>query len=161
MPKRESFRAPCGTPRHHLCLCPSMSPALANHLAIRDHLRANPSAARAYGDLKKRLALEFAHDIDGYVEARTSFLASILREIGFPDDELRRSHESTVARSRAEARGLAIGLACTGHARWARPHPSPVWPHPSALAQYRSRVGCCGPYVVLLTIHKHLLMNYP
>ena len=76
-------------PLHHLYLCPSTRPALANHLAIRDHLRANPSAARAYGDPKKRLALEYAHDSEGYVEAKTSFLIGILQEVGFSENELR------------------------------------------------------------------------
>jgi GrpB-like predicted nucleotidyltransferase (UPF0157 family) len=57
-------------------------------LAIRDHLRANPSVAQAYGALKKRLALQFAHDIDGYVEAKTGFLIGILREAGFSESEL-------------------------------------------------------------------------
>jgi len=88
VPNREAFRSPSGAARHHLYLCPSTSLALANHVAIRDHLRANPSVARAYGDLKKRLALEFAHDIDGYVEAKTSFLVGILRQIGFSENDL-------------------------------------------------------------------------
>jgi GrpB-like predicted nucleotidyltransferase (UPF0157 family) len=86
VPQREAFRQPPGSADHHLYLCPSTSPALANHLAIRDHLRANPSDARAYGELKKRLAVDFAHDIDGYVEAKTAFLVAILRRRGFPDD---------------------------------------------------------------------------
>jgi GrpB-like predicted nucleotidyltransferase (UPF0157 family) len=88
VPKREAFRSPAGSPPHHLYLCPSTSPALANHLAIRDYLRANPSVARAYGDLKKRLAREFAHDSIRYVEAKTDFLVAILRQIGFAEDDL-------------------------------------------------------------------------
>ena len=88
VPQREAFRRPPGSPRHHLYLCPSTSPALANHLAIRDHLRANPSEAQAYGDLKKRLAIDFANDIDGYVEAKTTFLVAILRKVGFPTEAL-------------------------------------------------------------------------
>lgn len=88
VPKREAFRCPDGSPRHHLYLCPSTSPALANHLAIRDYLRTHPSEARAYGDLKKRLALEFRHDSVGYVESKTGFLVAILRQIGSSDDRL-------------------------------------------------------------------------
>src|SRR4051794_11124858 len=88
VPQREAFRRPSGSPAHRLYLCPFNSRALANHLAIRDHLRTNPSEARAYGDLKKRLALEFAHDVDGYVEAKTAFLVGILRTLGFPEDAL-------------------------------------------------------------------------
>jgi GrpB-like predicted nucleotidyltransferase (UPF0157 family) len=88
VPHREAFRRPPGSPPHHLYLCPSTSPALANHLAIRDHLRTNPCEAHSYGDLKKRLAVEFADDIDGYVEAKTTFLVAILRKLGFPKDAL-------------------------------------------------------------------------
>ena len=85
---REAFRSPLGTPPHHLYLCQQGSPALANHVAIRDYLRANPAAARAYGDLKKRLAAQFPDDIDGYIEGKTAFLVGILRTVGFPEDIL-------------------------------------------------------------------------
>jgi GrpB-like predicted nucleotidyltransferase (UPF0157 family) len=88
VPKREAFLRPPGTVVHHLYVCPSTGPALANHLAVRDHLRACPSDARAYGELKKRLAVEFTHDVDGYVEAKTAFLIAILRQRGFSDELL-------------------------------------------------------------------------
>jgi GrpB-like predicted nucleotidyltransferase (UPF0157 family) len=88
VPKREAFRPPAGSPPHHLYLCPSTSTALANHLAIRDYLRAHSSVARDYGDLKKRLAFEFADDRAGYVEAKTQFLVGILRQVGFAEDDL-------------------------------------------------------------------------
>lgn len=88
VPQREAFRRPPGTPPHHLYLCPSSSLALANHLAVREHLRANPFEAQAYGALKKRLALDFRDDIDGYVEAKTAFLTALLRKRGFPDASL-------------------------------------------------------------------------
>jgi len=85
---REAFGRPSGSPRHHLYLCPSGSPALANHLAIRDYLRRNASAASAYGELKKHLAREFPRDIDGYIEAKTGFIVGVLRKVGFPEDTL-------------------------------------------------------------------------
>jgi GrpB-like predicted nucleotidyltransferase (UPF0157 family) len=71
VPQREAFRSPPDPMPHHLYLCASTSPALANHLAIREYLRDNPAEAQAYGDLKKRLALEFSDDRAGYVEAKT------------------------------------------------------------------------------------------
>ena len=86
--RREAFRSPDGSPRHHLYLCPSSSPALANHLAVREYLRSHPSAARAYGELKKRLAVDFAHDGVGYGEAKTDFLVGILQQLGWPADAL-------------------------------------------------------------------------
>ena len=85
IPEREAFRRPLGSPLHHLYLCPMGSPALANHIAVRDYLRTNPSAVKAYGDLKKRLAIQYSQDIDGYIEAKTEFLVEILRQTGFQE----------------------------------------------------------------------------
>lgn len=83
IPLREAFRRPAGSVPHHLYLCPPHSPALANHLALRDYLRAQPDAARAYGALKRRLALEHAGDSDAYVQGKTAFIVDILRQVGF------------------------------------------------------------------------------
>ncbi len=88
IPDREAFARPAGSPPHHLYLCPPDSPAHANHMAVRDHLRANPSVAGDYGRLKQRLAREFPDDIDGYIEGKTAFLVDILRARAFPEDAL-------------------------------------------------------------------------
>ncbi|MBL0939315.1 MAG: GrpB family protein [Gemmatimonadaceae bacterium] len=80
---REAFRAPEGSPTHHLYVCLSDSEALANHLAIRDHLRAHPDTAARYGALKQQLAREFPHDIDAYVAGKTDLLLEILALRGF------------------------------------------------------------------------------
>jgi GrpB-like predicted nucleotidyltransferase (UPF0157 family) len=102
IPTREAFRPPPGLPFHHLYLCPSTSPALANHLAVRDYLRGNRAEAKAYGDLKRRLAVEYADDRDGYVQAKTAFLIAILRKCGFAEDILvgieRANHRPAAAR---------------------------------------------------------------
>jgi GrpB-like predicted nucleotidyltransferase (UPF0157 family) len=55
---------------------------------VRDHLRANPDAARAYGELKKRLAREHADDMEAYVEAKSGFLLDVLQRSGFSPDDL-------------------------------------------------------------------------
>jgi len=88
IPLREAFRRPAGTVPHNLYLCPSNSPALANHVALRDYLRANVEAARAYGELKMRLAVECAGDIDAYVEGKTGFIVSVLRQVGLAEASL-------------------------------------------------------------------------
>jgi GrpB-like predicted nucleotidyltransferase (UPF0157 family) len=88
VPGREAFAHPAGTPRHHLYVCPAGNTALANHLAVRDYLRANPDAARAYGELKKELALRFADDVDGYVEGKSGFILDVLRRSGFTESTL-------------------------------------------------------------------------
>lgn len=76
---REAFHSPHREPPHHLYLCPRESLGLANHLAVRDYLRAHPDKARAYGELKKRLAGEFPDDIESYVDGKTDLLLDILR----------------------------------------------------------------------------------
>jgi GrpB-like predicted nucleotidyltransferase (UPF0157 family) len=81
---REAFKSPGGLPAHNLYLCPRDNPGLANHLAVRDHLRANPEAAKRYGDLKRQLAERVPQDIDGYVDGKTDFLLRILRAAGWP-----------------------------------------------------------------------------
>jgi len=85
---REAFASPPGLPRHNLYLCPGDSPALRNHLAVRDYLRAHPGAADAYGALKKRLATRFADDIGGYVDGKTDMLLGFLRSAGLDPAEL-------------------------------------------------------------------------
>ncbi len=85
---REAFRPPDGSSPHHLYVCRHDSPSLANHLALRDHLRAHPERAHAYGALKKRLAQAFPNDIDGYIAAKTDFVVAVLREAGITEDQL-------------------------------------------------------------------------
>jgi GrpB-like predicted nucleotidyltransferase (UPF0157 family) len=86
---REAFRPPEGSPPHNLYVCRHDSPSLANHLALRDHLRVHPELAHGYGALKKRLAQAFPHDIDGYVAAKTDFIVAVLRAAGVPEDHLK------------------------------------------------------------------------
>ena len=85
---REAFHSPEDLPPHHLYLYIQGNSALANHLAIRDHLRRDPAAAAAYGKLKKDLARRFPGDIDSYVAGKTDFLLAILRAAGFSPQEL-------------------------------------------------------------------------
>jgi GrpB-like predicted nucleotidyltransferase (UPF0157 family) len=85
---REAFDADASRPRHHLYLCPADSVALANHRAVRDYLRRHPEAARQYGELKKRLAKAFPHDIDRYVDGKTGMILEMLRTAGLPAESL-------------------------------------------------------------------------
>jgi GrpB-like predicted nucleotidyltransferase (UPF0157 family) len=86
---REAFKSPAESPAHHLYVCPQGSPGLQNHLAVRDHLRLHGETARAYGELKKRLAREYPHDIDGYIAGKSDLLLAILRRAGLPSDRLK------------------------------------------------------------------------
>jgi len=83
IPHREAFQEPRGAVRHHLYLCPEDSPALANHIAVRDYLRAHPLKAARYGELKRWLAARFTDDMDAYVAGKTRFLLGVLKQAGF------------------------------------------------------------------------------
>jgi GrpB-like predicted nucleotidyltransferase (UPF0157 family) len=85
---REAFDNPAGLPAHHLYACVQGSIALANHLLLRDCLRRDPSAAAAYGQLKRRLAEQFPTDVEGYVSGKTEVLLDLLRRAGVPDTDL-------------------------------------------------------------------------
>ncbi len=74
--------------KHHLYVCPSESISLKNHLALRDALRNNPKKAKEYGELKKRLASQYPTNMDQYIEHKTPFIASILKDAGFDDTSL-------------------------------------------------------------------------
>lgn len=79
IPGREAFRRPKGTPNHHLYVCTTETPDHRANLALRDFLRAHPDTAREYGDLKRRLAMAYRHDIDSYIEGKSEFIRDILR----------------------------------------------------------------------------------
>jgi GrpB-like predicted nucleotidyltransferase (UPF0157 family) len=85
---REAFENPAGLAPHHLYACVQGSVALVNHLALRDCLRRDPSAAAAYGQLKKQLAEQFPTDVEGYMSGKTEFLLDLLRSAGVPETDL-------------------------------------------------------------------------
>jgi GrpB-like predicted nucleotidyltransferase (UPF0157 family) len=84
---REAFQGPPRSIEHHLYVCPAGVLSLRNHLALRDHLRAHPDAAAAYGALKLKLASE-TDDIDVYIAGKTDLVASFLAAEGLQPDEL-------------------------------------------------------------------------
>ncbi len=53
-----------------------------DHLDFRELLRADPVIAKAYGDLKKELAIEFRNDRDGYTDSKSDFILGELRRAG-------------------------------------------------------------------------------
>jgi GrpB-like predicted nucleotidyltransferase (UPF0157 family) len=78
IPGREAFRWPSGEPRHHLYALPADSRELRRHLAFREHLRAHPDAARAYGDLKRAAAQRHRDDRAAYMAAKDGLIKGIL-----------------------------------------------------------------------------------
>ncbi len=75
---REAFRTPQGDPMHHLYLCIADSSALREHRTFRDRLRDDPSLARRYADLKRRLAVEHGADRASYTESKSTFIRDVL-----------------------------------------------------------------------------------
>ena len=50
---------------------------VARHLRFRDYLIAHPEEARAYGELKMRLAQAFRFDPEGYMDGKDEFIRQI------------------------------------------------------------------------------------
>ncbi len=71
-------RDAAGRRTHHIhCLEPA-SPEW-ERLLFRDHLRAHPDVAAAYGELKRRIADEHPDDRVAYAKAKTDFIAGVMR----------------------------------------------------------------------------------
>jgi GrpB-like predicted nucleotidyltransferase (UPF0157 family) len=85
---RDAFDHASDLPRHNLYVCPEGTIGVVNQLAVRDYLRAEPDAARRYGELKKRLAGRFPNDIDSYVFGKTDFILDVLRHVGLSEEQL-------------------------------------------------------------------------
>ena len=69
-----------GTRTHHVHVCALGHPEIADKLAFRDYLRANPERAGEYGMLKQRLAAEHRRDNVGYMRGKHAFVRSVLDE---------------------------------------------------------------------------------
>jgi GrpB-like predicted nucleotidyltransferase (UPF0157 family) len=63
---------------HHLHLIPTASERYREELAFRDALRADPSIARDYEQLKRVLADSYRHDREAYTDAKAGFVAEVL-----------------------------------------------------------------------------------
>jgi len=62
----------------HLQLMETSHPQWKARLTFRDYLRAHPDIAKQYAELKNRLAVQYRTDREGYTEAKTNFVESIL-----------------------------------------------------------------------------------
>jgi GrpB-like predicted nucleotidyltransferase (UPF0157 family) len=78
IPGRDFFRR--GSPRqYHLHLTIVGSTFWSEHRAFRDYLRSHPDAARAYAELKQRLAERYPRDREAYTNGKTDFIRSVIR----------------------------------------------------------------------------------
>lgn len=82
MPERRFFGKgkPPEAQHYHLHMVENGSEFWKRHLAFRDYLRTHPETSRRYCELKKKLASEHGSDREGYTEAKTLFIESIVAE---------------------------------------------------------------------------------
>ncbi len=78
---REAFISPSGWPDHHLYVCDKDNRELHRQISFRNYLRTHPEMADKYGQLKKELSLQFRNDREGYTQAKSDFIESILLNI--------------------------------------------------------------------------------
>lgn len=64
---------------HHLHMLLADSEEWRNHLAFRDYLRQNKSAAEEYDSLKIDLALKYRIERDAYLDGKADFIRKILK----------------------------------------------------------------------------------
>jgi len=82
MPERRFFRRgePPREQHYHLHMVEKRSEFWKQHLLFRDYLRTHPEKAGQYCELKKKLASKYGSDREGYTEAKTQFIESVVKE---------------------------------------------------------------------------------
>ena len=80
MPERRFFEKgePPREQHYHLHMVEMGGEFWRKHLAFRDYLRSHPETSRQYCELKKKLASKYGSDREGYTEAKTQFIESIV-----------------------------------------------------------------------------------
>jgi GrpB-like predicted nucleotidyltransferase (UPF0157 family) len=67
-----------GVRSHQVHVCAKGHREILDKLAFRDYLRANKCEAAAYGDLKRRVAVDHRFDIVEYIRGKDDFVKSVL-----------------------------------------------------------------------------------
>jgi GrpB-like predicted nucleotidyltransferase (UPF0157 family) len=80
MPERRFFGKgePPVEQHYHLHIVEKRGEFWRRHLAFRDYLRSHPETSRQYCELKRKLASKYGSDREGYTEAKTQFIESIV-----------------------------------------------------------------------------------
>jgi GrpB-like predicted nucleotidyltransferase (UPF0157 family) len=81
IPGRRYFRRDDGegTRTHNLHAFLAGSAEVERHLAFRDYMIAHPDEARAYGELKRKLAAEHPRSMDAYMDGKDGFIREMDR----------------------------------------------------------------------------------
>ncbi len=59
---------------HHIHAYEPNNPEVAKHLDFRDYLKTHPESAKAYADLKRKVAQANPNDIYGYMDGKHDFI---------------------------------------------------------------------------------------
>jgi GrpB-like predicted nucleotidyltransferase (UPF0157 family) len=73
---------------HHVHVMEPCHPRWERFLLFRDYLRTHPDAARAYANLKRRLAAAHGEDIAGYRNAKHAFVEAAITKARAADPGL-------------------------------------------------------------------------
>jgi GrpB-like predicted nucleotidyltransferase (UPF0157 family) len=79
LPGRRYFRKDNaqGGRTHHVHTFQTGSSEVTRHLAFCNFMRAHPDCAQQYSDLKRALAAQYPHDIDGYMDGKDEFVKTL------------------------------------------------------------------------------------
>lgn len=80
IPGRRYFQKGGDDRTHHLHVYQIGSLEIERHLAFRDYLRSHSDARRDYGELKRRLSLQFPYDIESYIKGKEEMALKIQEE---------------------------------------------------------------------------------
>ena len=62
---------------HHLYVCPQNSEELHRHVTFREYLKSHPEAVERYSAVKEKAARLYPHDIDAYMEYKSSCIEEL------------------------------------------------------------------------------------
>jgi GrpB-like predicted nucleotidyltransferase (UPF0157 family) len=92
IPERRYFHKghPPKEQHYHLHMVELTSDFWRKHLLFRDFLRTHPKVAQEYYELKKRLAVEYGSNREGYTNAKKSFIESVIAEASAEEGKTKR-----------------------------------------------------------------------
>lgn len=81
IPSRRYFRKDNqdGIRTHQVHTFEANSSQVKRHLALRDFMNAHPEEAQKYSELKRKLAMEYPNNMDGYIDGKDGFIKEIDR----------------------------------------------------------------------------------
>ncbi len=86
---------------------------ILRHLAVRNYLHTHPNDAAEYGELKKKLAEEFACDAEGYCNGKAEFMRELeAKSVKWQTNQHHVSGGAALGMCFGCAIGIAIGTAC-------------------------------------------------